>query len=576
MYPGTIFRWHDQSEIVANTPVDSVDNSPLFLQVFSSDKGTEDLIEITRDNFKNMYGTMNFARHGQSAIQAQNIVNAGGRLLAKRVVAPDSELANTVIIANLSVINEGQISVRWSAETISGCKNFKELKEAALALSDPTNGKYPLIIYAENGRGTSNKAVRINPDYTVSKTIGKTFYTFSVYEGANNVENKTVSFDPTVIYSNEAYYISKDTCMQVDAEILDSVYDAYLADVAANLGMEEDVIRNYDLIFGYTNAGKVLDGFTYDPDSVDLDAEVGIAIQGGSNGSFGDAPVNTADWTQAIVDVFNGTFNPMIYDVDTYKIALVIDANYPTAVKNAIADFVNFREDCMYLRDFGTGLTTFLEIKTEYDKYEDYRSRYIADYCTSYQIKDPFTKKNIEVTMLYDLAYNLVSHLANSPFSPVAGIINGFVLANPIKGTVNFIPVITPSVNQKEALEDIKVNYAIFNENQCVVQTNYTSQEIYTQLSYICNVLAIQNVLRTIRTECPKNRYSLANGKDLDNYANAINNVLANFSSHFSVLKFEYVQDDLKAAQKIFYASIRFAFRNWAQTEIFDIYAING
>ena len=47
MYPGTIFRWHDQSEIVTSTPVDSVDNSPLFLQVFSSDKGTEDLSAYT-------------------------------------------------------------------------------------------------------------------------------------------------------------------------------------------------------------------------------------------------------------------------------------------------------------------------------------------------------------------------------------------------------------------------------------------------------------------------------------------------------------------------------------------------
>ena len=32
------------------------------------------------------------------------------------------------------------------------------------------------------------------------------------------------------------------------------------------------------------------------------------------------------------------------------------------------------------------------------------RNKFIADYATSYTIKDPNTFKNIEVTMLYDMA----------------------------------------------------------------------------------------------------------------------------------------------------------------------------
>jgi hypothetical protein len=52
--------------------------------------------------------------------------------------------------------------------------------------------------------------------------------------------------------------------------------------------------------------------------------------------------------------------------------------------------------------------------------------------------------------------------------------------------------------------------------------------------------------------------------------------VLSNFTQNFKTLNFIYTQDDLRAQQKIFYASIEFAFLNWAQTEIFDIYVING
>ena len=125
-------------------------------------------------------------------------------------------------------------------------------------------------------------------------------------------------------------------------------------------------------------------------------------------------------------------------------------------------------------------------------------------------------------------------------------------------------------------MEEIRVNYAIFQENQCVVQTCYTSQEAYTQLSYVGNVIAIQNVMRAVRAQCPKTRYNLSNGDDLSLYATAVNTVLSQFANNFSVLNFTYTQDNLKSRQKIFYASIQFAFRNWAQTEIFDLYAINN
>ena len=125
-------------------------------------------------------------------------------------------------------------------------------------------------------------------------------------------------------------------------------------------------------------------------------------------------------------------------------------------------------------------------------------------------------------------------------------------------------------------MDNIKVNYAIFEDNQCVVQSCYTCQDAYTQLSYLCNTMGIQRVLRAVRTACPRQRYSLSTSTDLQNYATAVNNVLTNYTNNFAQLNFKYTQDDLKASQKIFYASIEFAFLGWAQTEIFDVYAINN
>jgi hypothetical protein len=591
MYPGTIFNWHDNSQIVDPVTTSAEDTAPLFLQVFSADKGTEDLIEISGSDFNAMYGTMSFAKHGQSAIQAQNIINAGGKLYAKRIVAEDSTLANVILIANVSNPSETEaaqgktVKVTWESKSITDCKTFAEVKNAASGLFTPatfdqetgkllSDGVYPVFVYSDNGRGVSKKAVRLNPDYSTSKSIGKTFYTLAVYEGTTISEQVTITVDPTVIHTGTAYRLNEFTNTQITGLVLEDVYEAY-AEVLANLlVLDIDVAKSYDLVYGYTNKGAVLDKFILE--GVDLDADNGVALTEGSNGAFGDAPAGKTEWETALINVFNGTFSDEIYDVDQHKIAAIFDANYPMTVKEAIYDLVAFRQDMVYFRDYGLGLNTFAAINEVHASLADKCNYFTADYATSYMIIDPSSRKNVEVTMTYDLAAVAVNHFENNAFAPVAGIINGMVLPSAIKGTINFVPVITPAANQKEAMDNIRVNYAIFEDNNCVVQSCYTSQDAYTQLSFVSNVIGIQTVLRAVRTACPRQRYALSTGTDLQAYATAVNNVLSEFNSNFAQLNFIYQQDDLKASQKIFYASIEFAFLNWAQTEIFDIYVING
>lgn len=586
MYPATLFNWHDLSEIGAKTTSDAIDNSPLLMQVFSADKGTEDLIEIKGKDFDAMYGTMSFTRHGQSAIQAKAIIDAGGKLYAKRVVAPDSKLANLVLVANI-IEENGNAKVKWTSQSITNCKTFDDVKKAAAELYDDAAGVYPLFVYSDNGRGKSSKAVRLTPDYPTSKTIGTTFYTLSVFEGVANTEKVSITVDPTLVYSNVAYRLDETTCTQIKGEVIEDIFDLYAAKLADLLQLPVETVRKYDIVYGYTNRGASLPGFVVDSTGVDLDAEVGLPLAEGDNGVFGDAPVGTAAWTQAIYDVFAGQFSDDIYDVDKHKIAVICDANYPQKVKEAIFALVTFREDCVYLRDMGLDLTTFLEIKSRYDVFDEdikvngqeyfgQHNYFVADYCTSYQVKDPSTRRNIKVTCMYDMAPLMVNHIVNNAYAALAGTSNGFVLSNAIKGTLNYTPVHTPVVNQKEAMENIRVNYAVFEDDNLVMQSSYSSQLPYTQLSYVNNVIGIQKVMRALRTECPKQRYTLTTGSDLSDYATAVNKVLANFTNNFAILNFIYTEDKLKTQQKIFYASIEFAFLNWAQTEIFDIYAINA
>lgn len=603
MYPGTFFNWYDQSSINASADANVIDNSPLFMVVSSFDKGPENFLEISGPDFNSLFGTMSFEKHGQNAIQTQRIIDAGGRIFVKRVCADDATLGNVVFVAHINPTEDQKVdedgnliyldeageettidtgnpvmissaSIKWEAIGITDCTSMEQVRSKALELLDEDAGVYPLLIFTDNGRGKSKKAIRLIPDYNTSKGIGAMFYTATVFEGTSVIEAVPATFDPTIIYSNNSYSITDGLMTQVKTYTLEAVYDAYVAKVAEVLGLDIETARSYDLIYGYTFKGSSIEGLTVSAESIDLNSEYGIELKQGSNGSFGDAPVNTPAWTEAIRKVYAGEVSDEVWDVDQHKIAAICDANLPLTIKDEIARFVNFRKDCVFFRDLGLDLTTFLQIKQAYDQ-NSIRSYFIADYGTSYEVKDPGSKRNIRVTMMYDFVECLVNHLANAPYNPLAGTVNSFVLKEAIKGTINYTPIITPSVNQKQAMDDIRVNYAIFEDDNCVVQTLYTSQEKYTELSYVNAVLAIQQVARAVRTACPKNRYSLVTNNDLSSYAKAVNNVLSAFTGNFARLEFSYTKDPLKVSQKIFYATIRFAFHQWAQTEIFDLYAIN-
>ena len=62
MYPSTKFVIEDRSAIMS-IPVSEQVNIPLFMQVFSSDKGPEEMGIYYGDEFQNEYGQPNFMRH---------------------------------------------------------------------------------------------------------------------------------------------------------------------------------------------------------------------------------------------------------------------------------------------------------------------------------------------------------------------------------------------------------------------------------------------------------------------------------------------------------------------------------
>ena len=99
--PSTTFKWVDMSGTTTNTQ--PLEVRPLFLQPASFDKGPEEFRSVYGDDFYKLYGkSISYKKHGQAAIQAANIIDNGGEVLVKRVVADDATLANAIVLAHVS------------------------------------------------------------------------------------------------------------------------------------------------------------------------------------------------------------------------------------------------------------------------------------------------------------------------------------------------------------------------------------------------------------------------------------------------------------------------------------------
>ena len=210
MRPGSIFNWIDESGISKN--IVQTPTMPLMLTAFSSDKGPENLRVVYGEDFYKLYGyDISYERHGQPLLQAANIINNGGQLLVKRVVASDATLANAAVVAKVTAVNvqktnadgeklykdtsSGQetteadgneaimintASITYEIQTV---ENIKTVNEAKVAMKSKLNKDgddgvftYPLFIVCDNGRGASTKRFYISPDYNVSKNVGFMLY----------------------------------------------------------------------------------------------------------------------------------------------------------------------------------------------------------------------------------------------------------------------------------------------------------------------------------------------------------------------------------------------------------------
>lgn len=619
----TTINYIDNSDIGIPVENNSNPNSPLFIVASTFDKGPEDLRIVEGDEFYDLYandGKVHFAKHGEANLHCRQIIDNGGRLLIKRLVADDATLANIVISAK---VEESQIQkindlgellyidpttneetteaensdtgaenepvmirvakLTWTASSVNGAKSFKDVYNAIAGITGDT---LPIFFFTDNGRGGEvTKAIKLTPDYGISAGLANMFYAIRVFEGTTMTDNNTITINPDVVYGGNGYRIDEGKLDQVKGEMFDQNYLTLIERILdiLNDGVvleDEKVTANEviqeDLLFGYDPTGDASKLVTVSTDSVALNSEYGIELKGGSNGSFGSTPIDSDHRglvDKKLIDFYNGDIDESIYDVDNYRVSACFDANYSQGVKDAIANYMLFRNDGSFFRHLGLDLNSFVEIKVAKGK-QKINNFIISDYSTSYMIHDPETDRLIKVSMFYDFSAILTRHLLTTPFNPTAGIANGFVLESAIEGTLSFVPLKKPKVDYKKAMKDLRVNYASVENGEVIVQSLFTTNRKYSQLSYISNVLSMQHIGREVAKECPGCRFVLTpDVTDFSVYQDTISKVLEKYQGSFQRLELVYTANPSYILQKTYYAAINFSFANWAEDEIFDLVA---
>jgi hypothetical protein len=614
MRPDTIFEYIDQSNITKTT--ETLVTAPYYLCCSSAERGPEDIREVVGTDFYNLYGNhISFVKHGQPLVQAAHIIDNGGRLIFKRLVAEDAALANLTVIATVtkkevektnaagkplyidpSTNQESETdgggwakatknvaSIKYGVVTVPSMKTITDVVAHVQLQYKEETDVFPLFTVTDNGRGKSTKRFNIQPDYQLSKQNSFEFYTFNVIADAEtNAEYTRFSIDPNIIYLKTSMSLTESSkdLTQLDAYQYEEGSNKFIKAVSEATGVDEDTLKSIDILFGCDRAGKALDYISVDltksedeaENGYDLADATGMMIMSGDNGEFGDKPFGTGAWTKEAVKFFSGEFDDSVFNPNQVNIDAVFDANYPSEVKKAILDLAEFRQDFFYFRDFGLDKYTYDQFKMAAKEFD--HSRFAASYITTYDVLDPYSRKQINVTLMYSLAVKMINHFNLRRNAPCAGIQYGFTFDEAIKGTVNFCPKFTPKVDQKTELMDLGLNYCGYINNQLVLETTNTSQDPYSQLSYINNILAVQQIIHRVREVCPINRYTFITSDDLETYKKAVNNAIMQYKENFDTLEFVYVADPIMKANKIFNASIKVSFKDFVQTEIFKIYAL--
>ena len=543
--------------------------------VFMSPKG-KDGIQTIRGGiaeFNDKYGNGSFADYGQAFLNARALAATNVTTLhCIRVTAPDATFANLHIYMRYKLESEyvaptnpndptdvgtiGKMKVYFVAKYDENLTDVNKLMSNATTPGTETDLedgwkeiRFMSIAGIGKGKFGNGLSVRISSNSRYDRTNDFKNYIVDIWETGKTIESFKVCLSDSAIINGNSYFItnvinedglgkgSENIVVDVNEDLLPTIYDFYKEYINPNTNLTEDV---FDPLLGIdrTKANKTraindntkIDGFEFETEiaeAIQLNTVTGTALAHGNDGSFArgtDPATKKAAIEKAFMAVFgyaldgdgnlvstNYTYEEIL-SKNRYPIDFFLDANYSANVKFAICNWARTRkEDFMVYLDNGISDNMITKsdsytISGTYDFDANHWNYTIDAYYG--KIKDPYNYKIIEVTSTYNLARVLPLHWKeyDGKHIPYAGSTYGIIntyLPNSI------FPLMDEALDSEhmDELVAAHVNYAQINSKGDVIRgTQTTRYPVLGDANTISNLSEINNchIVLDIKKDCEK------------------------------------------------------------------------
>ena len=607
LYPHEMVVVNDNTTYTNELP-EAEDDSIHMLFVFASPKGVDGKIQnITGGvkEFVQLYGQGPFSLYGQPYLNAYNAFRTGhitGHCL--RVAAPDATYAASVLVALYKIDETGKMTVKFKTRTpenpLTDLDNMDILyKSPTEVISDGSDDdgftEVELLTVAALGKGSYGRKLQ----YAISSNSGGDKendyknYIFEVYENESTIirrESFAVCFNEDAIVDDEALFVdgvigspskgSRRIKTLTNLAGFQEIIDAY------NEANEDSefTIDDFDVLLGINkHTREAIVNYEIDTMSEDIvvpSVSGGIALEGGDDGAF-DETADSASRMAAIeaqyLAAFQGETDPMIFSRNKYPCHLILDANYPVEVKQAIAALTERRTDCAAILDCGTEIKTIRSpltyVKNNLDSYVRSRNEVIEAICG--KVRDPYSKKISTVTVTYALAYALPMHWAEygGKHIPYAGNEYGIIDGDFIEGSIYPLYDADLHADLMDEMVDERINFAAINANQrTVIATQTTRQTVLSNLSEFNNVLILLDVKRDCEKLCASYQYNFSEPEDIAKFNNDVETVVSDYQDQ-QVRKIEasFDKNDWEATRGILHLYVTMEHKDLVKTTIIEI-----
>lgn len=611
----TYINDYTQFDDAAAVPVDT--NSK-FICVFRSPMGIDNTVVKKTDlkDFYNTFGKSDYSKYGQPLMMPIAMLKTGvASCYCMRVMPEDAYAANCVLVMKYKFDQDsGKMIIKYSASYI-GKENFsspefyktqKEFKRQlrmyaqAMRTTEPDADGFvqiPIATFRMAGRGTYGNKYRWriarNVDYEMD--YGIKMFSFEAISTITGSASKVATFVGAITTS------SKYTGLTLINDIMDSqdtgaavmdvqVFDDYIEDVYNEYvqfvnGLDEEAqdeipdLDCWDPFFGRgvgndtLNANMEIQPETLGGDDLSVDRVQGTQLAGGDDGVFdasNDAQKVYEAEVAAYIDAWSGNLDKKILSTRRVPADAILDANYPFEVKEALADFANFREDCLLYLDAGTE-TTLAQVDNMIAQYSVFNTRNISKEFQHYTTRDFETQKKVEVTTTFFFAQTLATHYrtygSHIPFVKAYTQLTGH-----IKDTLE--PVIDDiDMDLKDRLYNNRINYfETIEENVYQRCSQNTAQMINSDLMEENNMNTLFLLKKNIERDCWNNLYDFTSAEDRARFSEVETAKFANWQgTKLDTITITFDVNEWEMERSIVHCYVAVQFRNLMKRCIIEI-----